>query len=125
FWIQARLHSEYATTLKEMGIAENRAQYFDRALGHYREALLQFERIGNLRFVAAVENNYGYLLLTLGRLDEAKQHLIRSRSLFEDLGDIVGCAQVNETLAQLYLQSDQLGLAESSVRLAVNTLETT
>lgn len=124
-WFQARLHCEYATTLKELGIAENRLQYFDRALGHYREALIQFERIGNLRSVAAVENNHGYLLLTLKRLDEAKHHLIRARSLFEDLGDSVGGAQVNETLAQLYLTSNQLALAETSVRAAVNTLETT
>lgn len=124
-WIQARLHTEYATTLKELGIAENRLQYFDRALGHYREALVQFERIGNLRSVAAVENNHGYLLLTLKRLDEAKLHLIRARALFDDLGDSVGGAQVNETLAQLYLGSQQPGLAETAIRAAVNTLETT
>ena len=125
FWTQGRLHSEFATTLKELGIAENQNHYFDRALGHYREALLQFERIGNLRFVAAVENNHGYLLLTLKRLDEAKVHLQRARSLFDGLGDIVGCAQVDETLAQLYLVSEQHELAARSVRLAVDTLETT
>ncbi len=124
-WIQGRLHSEFATTLKELGVAENRNQYFDRALGHYQEALLQFEKIGNLRFVAAVENNHGYLLLTLRRLDEARIHLQRARELFNNLGDSVGCAQVDETLAQLYLASQQHGLAERSVRLAVNTLETT
>ena len=124
-WIQGRLHSEFATTLKELGVAENRNQYFDRALGHYQEALLQFEKIGNLRFVAAVENNHGYLLLTLRRLDEARVHLQRARELFNDLGDSVGCAQVDETLAQLYLASEQHGLAERSVRLAVDTLETT
>lgn len=124
-WIQGRLHSELATTLKELGIAENRNQYFDRALGHYREALIQFESLGNLRFVAAVENNHGYLLLTLKRLEEAKLHLKRAGSLFDELGDSVGSAQVNETLAQLYLNSGQLPLAERSVQLAVNTLETT
>jgi signal transduction histidine kinase/FixJ family two-component response regulator len=124
-WIQGRLHSEFATTLKELGVAENRSQYFDRALGHYQEALLHFEKIGNLRFVAAVENNHGYLLLTLRRLDEARVHLQRARELFNDLGDSVGCAQVDETLAQLYLASRQHKLAERSVRLAVDTLETT
>jgi signal transduction histidine kinase/ActR/RegA family two-component response regulator len=124
-WIQGRLHSEFATTLKELGVAENRIHYFDRALGHYREALLQFEKIGNLRFVAAVENNYGYLLLTLKRLDEAQTHLRRARELFDGLGDSVGCAQVDETLAQLYLVSKQHELAERSVRQAVDTLETT
>lgn len=124
-WIQGRLHSEFATTLKELGVAENRIHYFDRALGHYREALLQFEKIGNLRFVAAVENNYGYLLLTLKRLDEAQNHLGRARKLFDGLGDSLGCAQVDETLAQLNLVSKQHELAERSVRQAVDILETT
>ncbi|HEV2826794.1 MAG TPA: ATP-binding protein [Pyrinomonadaceae bacterium] len=124
-WIQGRLHSEFATTLKELGVAENQIQYFDKALMHYQEAFLQFEKIGNLRFVAAVENNHGYLLLTLRRLDEARVHLQRARELFNDLGDSVGCAQVDETLAQLYLASEQHSLAERSVRLAVDTLETT
>jgi signal transduction histidine kinase/CheY-like chemotaxis protein len=124
-WIQGRLHSEFATTLKELGVAENQIEYFDRALVHYQEAFLQFEKIGNLRFVAAIENNHGYLLLTLGRLDQARVHLQRARELFKDLGDSVGCAQVDETLAQLYLASHQPRLAERSVRLAVDTLETT
>jgi signal transduction histidine kinase/ActR/RegA family two-component response regulator len=124
-WIQGRLHSEFATTLKELGVAENRIQYFDRALGHYREALVQFEKVGNHRFVAAVENNYGYLLLTLGRLNEALIHLQRARERFDDLGDSVGCAQVDETLAQLYLANKQHTLAERSVRQAVDTLERT
>jgi signal transduction histidine kinase/CheY-like chemotaxis protein len=124
-WIQGRLHSEFAITLKELGVAENRDRYFDRALGHYREALLQFENIGNLRSAAAVENNYGYLLLTLKRFDEAQLHLHRSRQLFDSFGDSVSCAQVDETLAQLYLASKEHGLAERSIRLAVDILETT
>jgi signal transduction histidine kinase/CheY-like chemotaxis protein/predicted negative regulator of RcsB-dependent stress response len=124
-WIQGRLHTEFATTLKELGVAENQIQYFDKALVYYQEAFLHFEKIGNLRFVAAIENNHGYLLLTLRRLDEAQVHLQRARELFNDLGDSVGCAQVDETLAQLYLASEQHNLAERSVRLAVDTLETT
>jgi signal transduction histidine kinase/FixJ family two-component response regulator len=124
-WIQGRLHTEFATTLKELGVAENQMQYFDKALVYYQEAFLHFEKIGNLRFVAAIENNHGYLLLTLRRLDEAQVHLQRARELFNDLGDSVGCAQVDETLAQLYLASEQHNLAERSVRLAVDTLETT
>jgi len=124
-WTRGRLHTEFATTLKELGIAENEIQYFDRALVHYQEAFLHFEKIGNLRFVAAVENNHGYLLLTLRRLDGARTHLQRARELFSDLGDSVGCAQVDETLAQLYLASEQHSLAERSVRLAVDMLETT
>ena len=71
-WTKGRFHLEFATTLKNLGIAESRSEYFDRALDHYRDALSHFERIGNRRYTAIVENNLGYLLLTLKRFDEAK-----------------------------------------------------
>jgi signal transduction histidine kinase/ActR/RegA family two-component response regulator len=123
-WTKARFHTELANTLKDLGAAESRQPYFDRALGHYQEALLQFEHIGNFRYAAAVENNHGYLLLTLKRFEEAQLHLQRARKLFDGFGDGVGCAQVDETLAQLYLASERYELAERSIRLAVDTLET-
>jgi signal transduction histidine kinase/ActR/RegA family two-component response regulator len=122
-WTNGRFHTEMANTLKDLGAAENRPAYLDRALGHYREASLRFEAVGNLRYVAAVENNRGYLLLSLKRFDEAQVHLERARRLFDGFGDSVGCAQVDETLAQLYLTSENYEAAERSIKLAVSTLE--
>jgi signal transduction histidine kinase/FixJ family two-component response regulator len=124
-WTMGRFHLEFATTLKDLGIAESRSEYFDRALDHYRDAFLHFEGIGNHRYTAIVENNHGYLLSALRRFEEAQHHLERARKLFEELGDQVRRAQVDETLAQLYLASEQYGLAERSVTRAVETMETT
>jgi signal transduction histidine kinase/ActR/RegA family two-component response regulator len=124
-WTKGRFHLEFATTLKDLGIAENESHYFDRALNHYRDAFSHFEGIGNHRYTAIVENNHGYLLSALHRFDEAQLHLGRSRKLFEELGDQVRRAQVDETLAQLYLASGQYGLAQRSVSRAVETMETT
>ncbi|CAN5795710.1 hypothetical protein BH18ACI4_BH18ACI4_25270 [soil metagenome] len=123
-WIRGLFHLEFATALKDLGISESRSSYFERALGHYREALTHFEQIGNRRYTAIVENNYGYLLLTLKKLNEARLHLERARKLFDEFGDSVRRAQVDETLAQLYLASEQYASAQRSVRLAVETLET-
>jgi signal transduction histidine kinase/FixJ family two-component response regulator len=123
-WTKGRFHLEFATTLRGLGTAENRSEYFDNALNHYRNAFLHFERIGNHRYTAIVENNLGYLLSTLKRFDEAKIHLGRARKLFEELGDQVRRAQVDETLAQLYLALEQHESAEHSIKLAVDTLET-
>ena len=122
-WTKGRFHTEMANTLKEFGLAERQKRYFDMALNHYKEASLQFEEVGNSRYVAAVENNRGYLLLGLGRAAESLQHLLRARSLFNALADTVGCAQVNETLAQLYLGSEDYNSAQRAIELAVNTLE--
>lgn len=123
-WTSGRFHLEYATTLKDLGIAEGRSAYFDRALSHYREALSQFEEIGNRRYTAIVENNHGYLLSTLKRFEDALLHLGRARKLFEEFGDQVRRAQVDETLAQLYLASGQYELAQRSISRAVETMET-
>jgi signal transduction histidine kinase/FixJ family two-component response regulator len=124
-WTKGRFHLEFATTLKDLGIAENRTEYFDSALDHYRDAFSHFEGIGNHRYTAIVENNHGYLLSALRRFDEAQLHLQRARKLFEELGDQVRRAQVDETLAQLYLASEQYGLAQRAVCRAVETMETT
>ena len=122
-WTKGRLHLEFATTLKNVGIADGRAACFDQALGHYREALSHFEGIGNRRYTAIVENNHGYLLSTLRRFEEAQLHLGRARKLLEEYGDQVRRAQVDETLAQLYLASEQYESADHSIKLAVEALE--
>ena len=63
------------------------------------------------------------LLLSLKRFDEACSHLHRARKLFELLHDSVRCAQVDETLAQLYIASDRYDLAERAINLSIDTLE--
>lgn len=122
-WTRGRFRTEIANTLKDLGVAEGQESYFRSALNHYEEAALRFEEIGNLRYAAAVENNRGYLLLSLNRFPEAQMHLQRARRLFSELSDSVGCAQVDETLAQLYLTSEKYDLADTAIKLAVTTLE--
>lgn len=122
-WPRGRFHLEFANTLKDLGIAEDQRAYFEQAFGHYREALSHFKRVGNHRYTAIVENNYGDLLSFLRRFDEACLHLDRARHLFEMLHDNVRRAQVDETLAELYLASGKYELAERSINLSVETLE--
>jgi signal transduction histidine kinase/ActR/RegA family two-component response regulator/predicted negative regulator of RcsB-dependent stress response len=122
-WLKGRFHLEVANTLKDLASAENKTSYFERAFGHYREALYHFKNIGNHRYTAIVENNYGYLLSTLNRIDEACLHLDRARNLFEMLQDNVRRAQVDETIAQLYLASGDFQRAERAINLSVDTLE--
>jgi signal transduction histidine kinase/ActR/RegA family two-component response regulator len=122
-WTKGRFRTEMANTLKAFGVAEGQTHYFDNALTHYEEASLQFEQVGNFRYVAAVENNRGYLLLGLKRFKESEIHLERARAIFNTLGDAIGCAQVDETLAQLCLASNNHDSAECAIKRALETLE--
>jgi signal transduction histidine kinase/ActR/RegA family two-component response regulator/predicted negative regulator of RcsB-dependent stress response len=122
-WPKGRFHLEFANTLKDLGMAENQKVFLERALKHYHQALSHFNRVGNHRYTAIVENNHGYLLSSLKRFDEACVHLDTARRLFEMLEDNVRRAQVDETLAQLYLASGKYDLAEESIKLSVETLE--
>ncbi len=122
--VTGRYHLEIATALKDLAIAEGSYDDFELPLKHYAEALYEFEATGNHRFAAIAENNHGYLLLTLNRLEGAEVHLERARRLFNSFADQVGGAQVAETLAQLYLAKGNLELAESSIKLSVEVLQT-
>jgi signal transduction histidine kinase/ActR/RegA family two-component response regulator len=124
-WIKGRFHLEFATTLKDLGVGEGHTKYSNRSLNHYRQALAAFEALGNSRYIAIVENNLGYLLLTLKSFRKAQAHLLRARSLFEEFGDEVRRAQVDETIAQLRIGCERYDLAEAAIQLAVNTLQGT
>jgi TolB-like protein len=123
--VTGRCYHELATTLKELAISEKEPMHSDEAKLHFVQALYESEAIGNHRLAAAVENNLGFLLLSLGWLDESEKHLLRSRRLFDGYSDNVRAAQVNETLARLYLETKEYSLAQEVIDRAVETLELT
>lgn len=85
-----RCYHELATTLKEL---DRDGRYSDEAALHFQRALYKFEAVGHHRFVAAIENNLGFLLLSVEMLKESEQHLLRSKRLFDSLADSVHGAQ--------------------------------
>ncbi|HEY0762029.1 MAG TPA: tetratricopeptide repeat protein [Pyrinomonadaceae bacterium] len=124
-WATGRCHLELASTYKDLAISEFATSYFDAAREYYHKALLEFAAVGNYRYVGIVENNIGFLLLSLGLYQESEGHLLRSRSLFEGLRDTVRAAQVNETLARLYFATERFNLARDAIKRAVGILELT
>lgn len=122
-WVTGRYNLELAITLKDLGVAETNEMYFDLALKHCHQALYEFDAIGNHRLAAIVENNHGYLLLTLGRLEDAEPHLSRARILFDGFADVARLAQVDETLAQLHLASGRPELADEAIKRSVQQLQ--
>jgi TolB-like protein len=122
-WITARCYLELASTYKDLGISEDVAPYFTQAKHFYLKALYEFEAVGQHWYVGIVENNIGLLLLSLGCYENSEEHLLRSRRLFDGFSDSLRGAQVNETLARLYMETKQYILAQEVIERALRTFE--
>ncbi|HEX3250407.1 MAG TPA: winged helix-turn-helix domain-containing protein [Pyrinomonadaceae bacterium] len=120
-----RCYLDLATTLKEIGFLEGEETYLGEAKLHFWRALYESEALGHHRNVGSVENNIGFLLLNLGFYDQAEQHLLRASRVFQTLSDSVRGAQVNDTLARLYVERKQLTLAQHAINRAVESLKLT
>ena len=123
--LTARSYHELAITLKDFTMSEGIGAWADEAKLYFEKTLYVCEAIGNHRYAAAVENNFGFLLLSLGSFEAAEQHLLRSKRFFACLSDRIRQAQVNETLARLYLETKQFVAAQTVIQQAVETLECT
>jgi len=121
--LRGAFHNGVATLLNDMGIAEKREDYIDRALVDFAAASFHFEQTGHIPFQASVENNLGFLFFTLGKFAEAHEHLVRAGRLFIEIDDEVHLAQVNETRARTFLAEGRLPDAERLARASVKTLE--
>ena len=121
--LKGSYHSLFAILFRRLVTEENRVEYVDRALIEYAAASFHFERAGNLRYVASVENNLGFLFYTIGRHEQAHRHLDRARQLFIELKEIGFVAQLDDTRARTFLASARLVDAERVIRSAVRVLE--
>jgi tetratricopeptide (TPR) repeat protein len=120
--LKGKFHNEYATVLKNLGLARNSADLIDQALVEYSAATVYAEEAGNKRFLASVENNVGNLFVRLGRFEEAHKHLDRARSLFTSLKDKGLVAQVDDSRARALISQGLLAKAEALSRGAVKVL---
>lgn len=121
--LKGKYHNEYAQVLKNIGLAQQREDYVDRALIEFSAASVHFEQAGHKRFQGRVENNEGFLFARLGRFQEAHYHLDRARALFVSLKDKGSVAEVDDTRAIAFLAQEQNDQAEAAARRAVKVLE--
>ncbi|HSK63248.1 MAG TPA: tetratricopeptide repeat protein, partial [Pyrinomonadaceae bacterium] len=123
--VTGRCHIDLATTLKDLALLENDDNYLTEAKKLFLRALYESEALGHHRNVASAENNIGFLLLNIKSYRESEPHLLRARRVFEGLGDTVREAQVNDTLARLYIEVGQHNRAQEVINRAVTALELT
>jgi CheY-like chemotaxis protein len=121
--LRGKFHNEFGFVLRNLGAAERRDDYIDRALIEYTAASYHFQQAGHTRYQACVENNLAYLFYTIKRFSEAHQHLDRAQALFTSMKDSVHTAQVDDTRAKVLLAEGRISDAEKLARSAVKTLE--
>jgi CheY-like chemotaxis protein len=121
--LKGKFHNGFGFVLRNLGGAEGREDYIDRALIEYAAASYYFEQAGLTRHQGCVENNLGFLFCTIGRFAEAHEHLDRAQALFTSLRDRVHLAQVDETRARVMLAEGRIIDAEKLASFAVRTLE--
>ncbi|MET0650751.1 MAG: response regulator [Pyrinomonadaceae bacterium] len=121
--LKGKFHNELATVYENLGRAEKRDDYRERAFIEYAASGYHFEQAGHTRYHACVENNIGYLFFTLGRHSEAHEHLDRARGLLMLAGDSIHIAQVDETRARVLLAEGRNAEAERVAADAVRALE--
>jgi CheY-like chemotaxis protein len=121
-FLKGKFHNELACALTSLGQAEGRPDYTDRAIIEYTAASYHFERAEHTSYHASAENNLGFLHYTIGRYEEAHEHLNAARRLFADVQNKGRIAQVDETRARVLLEQGRLRAAESAIREAVRVL---
>lgn len=120
--IKGRFHIGFGIVLKDLGTAERREDYIDRALIEFAAASFHFEQAGHARYQAYVENNLGFLFGTIKKFQQAHNHLDRAQALFTSLKDKAHIAQVDDTRARVLLEEGRVAEAEKLARSAVHSL---
>lgn len=122
--LTAHFHHGFANVLNQLSAAENNKGYIDRALMEYTAASVHFEQAGHERYQACVENNLGVLFSSIGKFDEAHEHLDRCQVLLAQIADTLRLGQLDETRARVLLAEGKIVEAEKIARSATRTLGT-
>jgi tetratricopeptide (TPR) repeat protein len=116
-------HNEFGITLKDLGAAEQRADFLDLALEQFAAASHHFEKAGHAHYRARVENNVGLLLVKVARYQEARERFQGARSLAENVGDKNLIAIIDESRATGLLAEGRNKEALRIIKASVWTLE--
>ncbi|HEX8557705.1 MAG TPA: tetratricopeptide repeat protein [Pyrinomonadaceae bacterium] len=122
--LRGRFHSERAIALCGLaGAGGDDSDALDRALVEYAAASYHFEQAGHTRCHASNENNLALLFNSIGRHEEAHEHLARARALHAALGNHLSVAQCDDTLARVLITEGRFEEAEGASASAVRVFE--
>lgn len=121
--LRGSFHNGLALILKQLGTAEGRSDYLDRAIIEYTAAIYHFEMAGNERYCAINGNNLASLLRELGRYGEAHEHLDRASAILRRVKDAGLLTNADETRARVLLDERRYAEADRVIGRVVQTRE--
>jgi tetratricopeptide (TPR) repeat protein len=116
-------HNQLAIVLRSLATAEKRNDYFEQAIKEYIKADQQFKLAHNTVFRGNVKNNVGFLLFKLGRFKAANDYLTAARRLAVNAKDKILVAQFDDSLAKLFIATNQLAEADAAARRSIDVLD--
>jgi tetratricopeptide (TPR) repeat protein len=123
--IKAIYHNQRAMALRELAKSETKHNYLRHAVSEYEEADRHLKLTRNVYFRIDLRNNVGNVLRQLKRYAEAHKYLAEARRLAVTARDRLRQAQVDETLAQVWIAERKYSDAEAAARSAVWVLRKT
>jgi tetratricopeptide (TPR) repeat protein len=105
--LKGQWHGQMALALRKLASAENRSDYFDRAIIEFTAAIYHYEEAGHERYCATNLNNLAFLLYKLHRYQEVYEYLDKAQKTLKNLRDIRLLAQVDETRARVLVAEER------------------
>lgn len=121
--IKGVYHNQLGITLRAIGASKKTTNYFHRAIEQYRLADEEFKLAKHHAFRALVKNNIANVLRELHQLREAHDYLQQARRLMVRAGNKVRVAQIDDTLAQVFIAEGKYEQAEATARSAARTFK--
>jgi transcriptional regulator with PAS, ATPase and Fis domain len=122
-FIRGLFRTTRASVVHNLGLLNNRTDYFDRVVMDYTAAKIHFEQAGNIRYCLTVENNLGHLYYLSGDYSQARRHVEEALTLAIALEDDRYIAQVEDTLARVMIGERHYQEALAVIRRTIKKLE--
>lgn len=121
--LKGRWHGQKGLVLVRLAIAENKPDYYDRAIIEFTAAIIHYEKARHERYCAININNLALLLSKRGRYKEAHNHLNSAINILSKLKDDGLLAQVNETRARIFLSEKRYQEGIKSIERSIDVLK--
>ena len=117
--LQGKFYFHRALVFRRLFEEENNFNFVEKAAKDYKKASYYYGQANHQRYEAIVENNLGFLFLSVSKCEDAHNHLDNAVNLFGVFKDSGRVASVFDTKARVFLEQNKLIEAELFAKKSV------